>query len=687
MIHKNVNTNILYYENVVNHSFLSILKIILQNFINNISICKLFNFEIYNQRKYVLNLNYVTLFVITLILMISSPSAYAVLSVEWTYGGAVISAAPGPIPSANTSDGNLFDGSKIDIRVDASDEGSFASNGIIDTIDVTVTSVDDPNSVIYTLTETNANSGIFIGTSFVFLTGNHKFQITDTVNLTYTIDTSSGCDTDNTIQTLDSRSGSAHNGFIVASDTDNTGIGLVLTETGPNTCTFLGQVKFTTGSSDESTGTLKVSSGDILAFVDEYGGFFYNGQITPSVSGKGSIIGLFDVPNDSNTAEVTATYNGLSRGLDINDDGTGSGAGGAIVRPGLVLNFISSLLSIDGKNGGSKPTTPPTLGLDENHQRIVDGGFSFNGNSVDVEEFYTPYPLITTPIGQNNTVKLKIFEDGGLENIAHVGLSYGLGHGDTFNEGRATIEYDKTFDGIESVTIFDPKHVIGSVNVTTTTTDCSVHNKAKCLEITFDHIFRESLEYNMVATNIWDFDRNGWQNYFNHGIQILGKSMNPPEEYSGIYNGHIYHLTETSKNIAIDDEGHYWTFDKVWTRDYIKPIPIDQNILNDDKIHAIKQLGFSYSDAQSVFGFSRVDHRFVENKNQQQIESQIIMNKICPKCQDKPFDEIDKIFSYNMPKHYSKLYKDKTLIEHEANKAQEFLKQYFEKIYVGKVHD
>lgn len=683
MISKSVNMIISLYYFIVNSSAITNtvnFRIISLIFIKNILTHKLIISLIDNQR-YKSNFNYFALFLITLILAVSSQSAYAVVSVEWTYGGVVISPAPGPIPSAVTSDGNLFDASKINVEVDASDEGSFASNGIIDTIDVIVTSVDDPSGVTYTLTETGINTGIFTGTSFVFLTGNHKFQISNTVNLTYTIDPISGCDTDNTIQILDSRFGGTADGFIVASDTDILGIGLALTETGPNTCTFSGQLKFTTGLSDESASTLQVSSGDILAFVDEFSGLFYNAQIIPTVSGKGSIIGLFDVPNDPNSAEVTVTYNGLSRGLDINDDGTGSGAGGAIVRPGLVLNFISFLLS-----GDSDPSTPPTLGLDENHRRIVDGGFSFNGNSVDVEEFYTPYPLITTTIGENNTIKLKIFEDRGLDNIAHIGLSYGIGHGETFNEGRATIEYDIAFDGKESITIFDPKHVFGNVNVTTNIVDCSVYNKAKCLEVSFNHIFRDTLDYNMVATNIWDLDRNGWQNYFNHGIHIVGESMNPPETYSGIYKGHIYHLTETSKNVAIDNDGYYWTFDKVWTRNYVSPVITHADILNPSKINAIKQLGFSYSDAESIFGFSRTDPRFEENMNQQQIKSEIIMNQICFKCQDKSFDKIDKIFSYDIPS-YSRFDKNKSLMDNESLRAQEYLKQYFEKIYVGKKYE
>jgi len=634
-----------------------------------------------------LNLKYVTLFAITLFLPVSFYNVYAVNSIDWTYNGNTLfgSADPPFGFGLTTIIGNIVNSSPISVQVNAEDEGNFTTNGIIDTIDVLITSSEDPIGVTYTLTETGPNDGIFTGTNFVFLKGNYKFQTTDIVNLVYTEDPNSGCGSDNTVTHLDGRSGGPGNGIIIHSDTDLNGIGIVLTETGENTCTFLGEVKFTTtGSSDEATDTLQVSQGDILGFEDQNHFDVLSAQITPTVNGKGSIIANFDEPDDENTAEITVSYNGKSSGVDLNDGGSGSGSGGPIGKIGLVLNFISALLG-----GGSNQPAPPTLGLDENQKRIVDGGFSFNGNPVDVEQYYTAYPLITTPVGQNNTIRLKIYEDDGPDNIAHVGLSYGLGKGETFNEGRATIEYDKTFDGKESVTLFDPKHVLGSINVTSTTTQCSTHNNAQCLEVTFDHIFREPLEYNMVATNIWDFDRNGWQNYFNHGIQIVGESMNPPEQYSGIFQGHIYHLTESGKNTAIDDYGNNWTFDRIWNRDYIKPLIVDSDILNQEKIEAIEQLGFQYSDGQEIFGFDRMDHRFVDAKNQQQIEAQTIMTSLCPECQKEPYEKINDIFAYDMPNRNSKLEDPEivSLMNQEDKKAQEFLKQYFKKIYPGRIFD
>ena len=361
------------------------------------------------------------------------------------------------------------------------------------------------------------------------------------------------------------------------------------------------------------------------------------------------------------------------------ETGCPGGGGGGISRAGLVVQALGAL-ALAG--GGSRVNAPPTLGLGQNEKRIVDGGFSFNDNPIDVKQYYTPYPLITTPVGQNNTIKLKIYEERGLDNIAHVGLSYGLGKGEIFNEGRATIEYDRTFDGIESVTKFDPEHVLGDVNVTTSDVRCSDNNNVVCREFSFHHVFREPLEYNMVATNIWDFQLNGWQNYFNHGIQIVGDSMNPPKEYSGIYQGHQYHLTETGKNTAIDDDGNNWTFDRIWNRDYIKPVSVDSDILNQQKIDAIESLGFQYSDGQEIFGYARVDHRFADTMNQEQIEAQTIMNSLCPECQKESFEKINNIFSYDLPDRHSKLdSKTVALMKLEDQKARQFLQTFFEKIY------
>ena len=411
------------------------------------------------------------------------------------------------------------------------------------------------------------------------------------------------------------------------------------------------------------------ASWEVLTYGSNIGG-----DLSTHNFAAGTVTNQLQPTSDGITVDPSGRYV-----LGFCNIGAPGGGGGGISRAGLVVQALGAVTLI---GGGSQSNAPPTLGLGQNEKRIVDGGFSFNDNPIDVKQYYTPYPLITTPVGQNNTIKLKIYEERGLDNIAHVGLSYGLGKGEIFNEGRATIEYDRTFDGIESVTKFDPEHVLGDVNVTTSDVRCSDNNNVVCREFSFHHVFREPLEYNMVATNIWDFQLNGWQNYFNHGIHIVGDSMNPPKEYSGIYQGHPYHLTETGKNTAIDDDGNNWTFDRIWNRDYIKPVSVDSDILNQQKINAIESLGFQYSDGQEIFGYARVDHRFADTMNQEQIEAQTIMNSLCPECQKESFEKINNIFSYDLPDRHSKLdSKTVALMKLEDQKARQFLQTFFEKIY------
>ena len=60
------------------------------------------------------------------------------------------------------------------------------------------------------------------------------------------------------------------------------------------------------------------------------------------------------------------------------------------------------------------------------------------------------------------------------------------------------------------------------------------------------------------------------------------------------------------------------------------------------------------------------------------------MKKLCPECQDKSFDDIDKIFTFDVPERDSKLKSDtSSQMKIEDKKAREFLKQHFEKIYPG----
>ena len=236
----------------------------------------------------------------------------------------------------------------------------------------------------------------------------------------------------------------------------------------------------------------------------------------------------------------------------------------------IELNTVSSSsTSTEISGSGCADCTPPTLGVDHNSKRMVTNGFSYNANPVDVSLYYTPYPLITTNIGNNNTAEFKIYENSGVDKIRHFDFAFGLAKGQILSDSKARIEWDKKWDGTENITLIDPNNVLQNVTISTQTISCQDTSNDSCLLLIVFHTFRAPLEFDIVATNVWDEKRNAWQNYYNHGIHITGDSLNPPKQYDGIDKGQIYHLTETGKNKAEDSFGNTWTFSNSWMKDYI----------------------------------------------------------------------------------------------------------------------
>ncbi len=236
----------------------------------------------------------------------------------------------------------------------------------------------------------------------------------------------------------------------------------------------------------------------------------------------------------------------------------------------------------NGGGGCTSDCEEPTLGVDSIGNRLVSNGFTYNGNSVDVERFFTPYPLIKVNIGEENRADFKIYENMGPEKIKHFSFGFGLGKDQVISQSKAMIELDIDFNGKEIVTVMDPENVLDDVRVETNYVTCGGDKRVNCLGVTIYHTFRAPLEFGIIATDVWDAKRFSWQNYFNHGIEVVGESLNPPKEYDGINRGQIYHLTETSKTTAVDKFGNSWTlkYDK-WYKDYVvKKVQDTGNVKN-----------------------------------------------------------------------------------------------------------
>jgi len=273
------------------------------------------------------------------------------------------------------------------------------------------------------------------------------------------------------------------------------------------------------------------------------------------------------------TDEVNYDVSGGTLFYELNDTAGGAGTeftGTAVTLTGDFGLFLAAILS-GGGSSCSGDCTEPTLGFNNEGRKLVDDGFSYNGKSVDVEYYFTPYPLVTVNVGKQNVAEFKIYDNLGPDNISHFELAFGLASGESIGMSKAVINWDKSFDGIETITLDDPENVLDKIKITTSEGYCKDDSEAKCLVVKVVHTFRAPLDFNILGTNVWDVKRNAWQNYYNHGVEVIGESLNPPKIYDGINKGHIYHLTETGKNIAVDEFGNAWTLDKTWTKDYVKP--------------------------------------------------------------------------------------------------------------------
>jgi hypothetical protein len=439
-----------------------------------------------------------------------------------------------PLNSTTPSGGGVrqnvgIDGSNIFEVIDPSKNTDPLTQ---ETISVHLTSSADPTAIVLTLIEDGINSSVFRNDHIVMSTSRNIYSSGDTITVII-FDTLSNAPTDpNVIETLSSLSGST---ISIVSETDVNGFTIeTMIETG--LATNLYSATFTIGPvTDASNNIIGASPGDVITIIDNYNGVKTNGILEPPVSGEKQLV----VVNDDIGSFVRADFEGIISDISVlKDEGSGRGGGG-IVPATVVIDSVSS-----GGGGCSGDCGPPTLGINQNLDRIVSHGFSYNNNPVDVELYYTPYPLITVNVGEENLAVLKIYEDGGIQNIEHVGLGFGLGKGEIFNDSKATINLDMTHDGTEIITVDDPENALENVKVVTAEEPCAVNSPTQCLVVFIYHTFREPLNFNMVATYVWDFKKNAWQNYYNHGIEIVGESLNPPKtefvyfgttEMSGLY--------------------------------------------------------------------------------------------------------------------------------------------------------
>ena len=257
--------------------------------------------------------------------------------------------------------------------------------------------------------------------------------------------------------------------------------------------------------------------------------------------------------------------------------------------------------------------------------------------------------MITVNVGETNKAEFKIYDNQGPEYVKHFSFAFGLDKDQIISESKAMIELDIDLFDTETVTVTDPENALDDVRVETSTVSCSDDSYSECLGVTIFYKFRTSLDFNIVATDVWDDKRNAQQNYYNHGIEVVGDSLNLPKEYDVIKRGHIYHLTETSKTTAVDEFDNSWSLKNgQWIMDFIPNKKIIDLAMN---------------------GYPREHVLFNMYKYGQHLLAETTLNEICSICVDESFAEIDNVYSYEniSSSDYEKLQMNKLI---ESNNAQ-----------------
>jgi hypothetical protein len=239
---------------------------------------------------------------------------------------------------------------------------------------------------------------------------------------------------------------------VTASSTSTPGgTTVTLTETAANSGVFKGTIKYTAGPTVAGV-ALHVSKGDIITTT--YLGILSYGQILPSPSGSTGLL-VADVGDT-----IQATYNGFSGTTSICVCGGGGGGGGGLVRPGLVLDFISALLS---NSLFTNVFYPPSIGND--YHNPYGGGITINGKSFNIENYSTTIPAQVLKIDNPATFSFKMYDERGAYTIAHAGMYFHFRGDPTVADADTWISWDR-YKGIDA---HDPGKIFSKTLVNATT--------------------------------------------------------------------------------------------------------------------------------------------------------------------------------------------------------------------------
>jgi len=120
------------------------------------------------------------------------------------------------------------------------------------------------------------------------------------------------------------------------------------------------------------------------------------------------------------------------------------------------------------------------------------------------------------------------------------------------------VKWDKQMIG-DITNVVDPDNILENVSVDTAGKCKADSERNDCLLVTVTHTFRGVPDFNIVGTQVWDDRVNSWQNFYNHGIEVVGESLNPAKEIVVLdHDGIKRTLSLLDKTTGVDENGTEW---------------------------------------------------------------------------------------------------------------------------------
>ena len=166
----------------------------------------------------------------------------------------------------------------------------------------------------------------------------------------------------------------------------------------------------------------------------------------------------------------------------------------------------------------------PTLGTLDDGKAIVKKGLSINDQTFDISGFTQIIPTQNLIVGQQNTVKIIVYENSGVKALRYASFAIADYKGERDQTQKARIAFMQNFDGTQKLDILDFDKVLSNVRYNATTID----QFTTSIEFTFDVV--KPIGKSSIITEAWDDARNARKNILIDAIQVDEKSLGKAKE-------------------------------------------------------------------------------------------------------------------------------------------------------------